>query len=137
MKVASECNEELRAIWEGVLAQEEYRNPDLFLFLDESSVDNHTFQRRMGWSEVNAPCVDRGVFLGGTRYSILPALSIEGIVALDIFEGSVTTDIFINFIREQVVSIGQFIVILEHTERSVTGSITSTFPSTPQCSHSQ
>ncbi|KAH7923607.1 hypothetical protein BV22DRAFT_979295, partial [Leucogyrophana mollusca] len=36
------------------------------------------------------------------RYSILPALTTEGIIALDIFEGSVTKDKFLTFIREQV-----------------------------------
>lgn len=103
-RAASERNEDLRAIWEGELGQHEYQDPDLFVFLDESAVDNHTFQRTMGWSQINTPCVERGTFLRGTRYSILPALSIEGIIALDIFEGSVTKEIFLNYIREQVVS---------------------------------
>ncbi|KAJ6548286.1 hypothetical protein B0H10DRAFT_1651243, partial [Mycena sp. CBHHK59/15] len=34
-------------------------------------------------------------------YSILPALTTEGIVALDIFEGSVTKEHFLGFLREQ------------------------------------
>jgi hypothetical protein len=38
------------------------------------------------------------------RYSVLPALTTQGIIALDIFEGSVTKDRFLAFIREQVVS---------------------------------
>ncbi|KAA1475514.1 hypothetical protein DENSPDRAFT_745536, partial [Dentipellis sp. KUC8613] len=36
------------------------------------------------------------------RYSVLPALSCDGIVALDIFEGAVTKDKFIQFIREEL-----------------------------------
>ena len=39
----------------------------------------------------------------GTRYSILPALTTEGIIALDIFEGLVTKEYFLAFIKEQVV----------------------------------
>ncbi|KIK82784.1 hypothetical protein PAXRUDRAFT_73402, partial [Paxillus rubicundulus Ve08.2h10] len=35
-------------------------------------------------------------------YSVLPALDCDGIVALDIFEGSITKEIFIYFLREQV-----------------------------------
>ena len=37
------------------------------------------------------------------QYSILPALTTEGIIALDIFEGSVTKERFLTFIQEQVV----------------------------------
>ncbi|KAI0338968.1 hypothetical protein BDW22DRAFT_1337197 [Trametopsis cervina] len=47
-------------------------------------------------------CVKRELFIRGQRYSILPALTTEGIIALDIFEGSVTKDRFINFIREDI-----------------------------------
>ncbi|KIK81926.1 hypothetical protein PAXRUDRAFT_154919, partial [Paxillus rubicundulus Ve08.2h10] len=35
-------------------------------------------------------------------YSVLPALSIDGIIALDIFEGSVNKDRFLAFIWNQV-----------------------------------
>ncbi|KDQ61872.1 hypothetical protein JAAARDRAFT_86434, partial [Jaapia argillacea MUCL 33604] len=33
---------------------------------------------------------------------VLPALSVDGIIALDIFEGSVTKDRFISFVKEQL-----------------------------------
>ncbi|TFK62728.1 hypothetical protein BDN72DRAFT_748698, partial [Pluteus cervinus] len=36
------------------------------------------------------------------RYSILPALTTEGIVALEIFEGSVTKDRFLTFIQDHI-----------------------------------
>ncbi|KAF9538412.1 hypothetical protein CPC08DRAFT_612093, partial [Agrocybe pediades] len=36
------------------------------------------------------------------RYSVLPALTSEGMIALDIFEGSVNKERFIQFITEQV-----------------------------------
>ncbi|KAJ6621544.1 hypothetical protein B0H10DRAFT_1789766, partial [Mycena sp. CBHHK59/15] len=39
------------------------------------------------------------------RYSVLPALTTEGIVALDIFEGSATKECFLGFLREQVAPI--------------------------------
>ncbi|KIJ06256.1 hypothetical protein PAXINDRAFT_39592, partial [Paxillus involutus ATCC 200175] len=35
-------------------------------------------------------------------YTILPALSTDGIVALDIFEGSVMKDRFLTFVRTQL-----------------------------------
>lgn len=81
----------------------EYSDPELFVFLDESAVDNHTIQRNHGWSQMGIPCVSRGAFLRGTRFSILPALTIDGIIALDIFEGSVNKEKFIGFLKDSVV----------------------------------
>ena len=101
-KEASERNNLLRAIWEGNMAQ--YNDPDLFLFLDESAVNNHSTQRFAGWSPRGTPCVRRATFIRGTHYSVLPALTIDGIVALDIFEGAVNREIFVRFLHEQIVS---------------------------------
>ena len=42
-------------------------------------------------------------FLRGIRYSILPALTTDGIIALEIVEGSITKEVFLTFLREQVV----------------------------------
>lgn len=102
-KEAKERNNLLRAIWEGGMAQ--YDDPDLFLFLDESAVNNLTTQRLAGWSQRGIPCVRRATFLRGAHYSILPALSINGIEALDIFEGAVNREKFVGFLREQIAPI--------------------------------
>jgi transposase len=101
-KAAAERDEALRTMWELEMAQ--YQDPDLFVAIDESAVDNKTIQRRYGWSYFGQPCVRRMTFLRGKRYSILPALSTNGIIALDIFEGSVTKEIFLSFLENHVVS---------------------------------
>ncbi|KZP06825.1 hypothetical protein FIBSPDRAFT_655224, partial [Athelia psychrophila] len=36
------------------------------------------------------------------RYSILPILTLDGIIAHDIFEGSVTSERFVKFLRELI-----------------------------------
>ncbi|TFK78702.1 hypothetical protein K466DRAFT_506868, partial [Polyporus arcularius HHB13444] len=36
------------------------------------------------------------------RYSVLPALSVDGMIALDIFEGSVNKDRFLQFLNEEL-----------------------------------
>ena len=41
--------------------------------------------------------------LRGRKYSILPALSLDGILTLDIFEGSVNRERFIEFLRNSLV----------------------------------
>jgi len=83
----------------------QYTDPNVFVALDKSAVDNKTVQREYGCSASGMPCVQWATFLCGVCYSILPALTTEGIIALDIFEGSVTKERFLAFIREQVVCV--------------------------------
>jgi hypothetical protein len=45
----------------------------------------------------------RATFIRGQRYSILSALTADGFIALDIFEGSVNKDRFIKFLNEELV----------------------------------
>ena len=73
------------------------------MFVDESAVDNRTVQRSSGWSLVGGRSTSHCAFFRGKRYSILPALSTDVIIALDIFEGSVNKERFLQFLQEQVV----------------------------------
>jgi hypothetical protein len=77
---------------------------EYFVWLDEAGVDDQTNHRNAGWAHMGQPCVRCETFVRGQRYSVLPALCLEGIIALDIFEGSVTKDRYIKFISEEVVS---------------------------------
>ncbi|THV00007.1 hypothetical protein K435DRAFT_609970, partial [Dendrothele bispora CBS 962.96] len=36
------------------------------------------------------------------RFSILPALTVDGIIALDIFKGTTDTETFIRFLKDQL-----------------------------------
>lgn len=109
-KAAAERDEQLRTMWEVMMA--EYLDPDVFVALDESAVDGKTGQRQYGRSPSGQPCVRRMSFLRGVRYSILPALTTEGIIALDIFEGSVTKEIFLSFLQTHVASISIYKAII-------------------------
>ena len=100
-KAAMERDNDVRMAWETMMA--EYQDPDLFVALDESAVDNRTVQRLDGWAPVGQQCVRRMSFLRGERYSILPALTIDGIIALEIVKGSITKERFLSFLQEQVV----------------------------------
>jgi DDE superfamily endonuclease len=99
-KEALERDELLRAVW---MAEIGGFHEDQFVFLDEAGVDDHTGERRRGWSSVGSPCVMSTAFFRGQKYSILSALDSTGIIALDIFEGAVNKEIFISFIRNHVV----------------------------------
>jgi len=57
-----------------------------------------------GYSFRNQPAVQNVVFLRGTRYTILPALSLDGIIGMEIIEGSYNKQLFQEFIISQIVS---------------------------------
>ena len=114
----------LRATW-----QAEYGDipAEYFVWLDESSVDDKTNQRTGGWAPLGCACICRATFIQGQRYSILPALTCDRIIALDIFEGSVNKERFIRFLNEDLASC-VFSVSYGNTEHTYTGSSTLTIP---------
>jgi hypothetical protein len=99
---AYERNEQLRAIFMNNIA-DIVSNPDMLMFGDEASKDERTSARRRGWSECGSRCVQRKCFVRGCHFSILPILTLDGIVTYDIIEGSVTGERFLQFLRELVV----------------------------------
>lgn len=99
---AIERNEQDRAIYMNNIA-EIAPDPEMLMFTDESAKDERTSARMRGWSAIGSRCVSRRVFVRGKRFSILPLLTLDGIITYDIIEGSITADSFIKFVRDMVV----------------------------------
>lgn len=81
----------------------EVPNPNMLLFIDESAKDERTSFRKYGRAAKGTPCIQRQCFIRGIRYTILPVLTLDGIIAYDIIEGSVTGERFIQFLKDHVV----------------------------------
>ena len=60
----------------------QYQDADVFVALDESAIDVKALQRHFGRSLAGTPCIQRAAFLRSTRYSVLPALTTQGIISL-------------------------------------------------------
>jgi transposase len=101
---ALEHNERHRAVFMNRIA-DLVTDPNMLMFGDEASKDERTPNRRKGWSRQGTRCVQRKCFVRGKRFSILPILTLDGIIAHDIIEGSVTSERFVEFLRELVVSL--------------------------------
>ncbi|KIM77277.1 hypothetical protein PILCRDRAFT_76920, partial [Piloderma croceum F 1598] len=89
-KEALEHNEHLQATWQTVMCQYE---PQQLVFIDEASVDDHTIIQKWRW----VPLGQALSFLWRQKFSILPALSLNGILTLDVFEGFVNQERFLIF----------------------------------------
>ena len=101
-KAAAERNEILRGAFIASIGQ--YRT-DQLVFMDESAKDERTMTRLYGYSKINSRASKKIVFIRGKRYTLLPALTEQGIIAVDIMEGSCTKQRFKEFVVSQVVSV--------------------------------
>jgi len=101
---ALERNDILRSAFMNRIATD-VPDPRMFMFIDEAAKNDRTSARLKGWAPIGARCVQRRCFVRGKRFSILPVLTLDGIVAHDIIEGSVTASRFLQFLKELVVSI--------------------------------
>ncbi len=82
-----------------------HQNPQLgarmLMSCDEAVKNKRTSARKYGWSLKGMRCVQRRHFVHGKRYSILPILTLDGIIAYDIIPGSVTLEKFVDFLRKK------------------------------------
>jgi transposase len=72
------------------------------VFLNESAANKRTGDRKYGWSLEGTICGVERVLKRLERWSILPALAVDGYLSYLIFQGSITSTIFKAFIEEQV-----------------------------------
>ena len=100
-QAAYERNELLRSTFIAKVGRD-YR-PEQLIFMDEASKDERTLSREYGYSPKNTFAIKKNVFVRGVRYTILPALSLQGIIAVDIMESSCTKEKFKEFVISNVV----------------------------------
>lgn len=101
---ALERNDLLRSAFMNEIA-DVVTDPDMLMFVDEAARNKRTSARKKGWSLVGKRCVQRQCFSRGERFSILPILTLDGIITYDIIPGSVTSERFLEFLRELVVRV--------------------------------
>ena len=88
-------DDELRAHFKAKMC--EYRANQL-VFIDESAADERTKDRKWGWSLKGLPCRVRLPGKRSTRWSILPAMGINGYIDYEIIQGGFNTEKFNYFI---------------------------------------
>jgi transposase len=99
-RIAAERSEEKRSAF--VYRMGQY-TPDQMGFPDETSKDEKTPGRRRGRAKKGKRAKRRQVFVRGHRLSGTGLLTIDGMVASTVVEGSMTTDSLREFLEEDVV----------------------------------
>lgn len=93
----TERDDNARADWRSRLC--EYTANQL-VFVDESAASERTKDRRWGWSLKGLPCRVRISGQRSSRWSILPAMGLNGYLAYEIVHGSFDSERFGFFIRQ-------------------------------------
>jgi len=100
-RIAKEHDEDLRADFVRIMGQ---YSPEEIGFLDEFSKDECTLHQCRGRAKKGKCAVMRGVFVHGRWVSGEGLLSLNGIVASTVVEGSMTCKKFLYFLEHSVVS---------------------------------
>lgn len=101
-RIAKERNETLRAAFIARMAQ---YDPSELGFIDETSKDERTPGRRYGRSRTGTRAEKKQVFVRGRRTSTEALLTLDGIVAGTVVEGSMTQELFLEWLENIVVSL--------------------------------
>ena len=100
-RIAQERNEERRAAFIEKVAQ---YTPEQLGFLDEVSKDERTPSRRSGRSKKGRRAEKKQPFVRGRRTSTEALLTLDGIIAGTVVEGSMTKLMFLDYLEHNVVS---------------------------------
>ena len=75
----------------------------MLMFVDETAHSKKTSAKTNGWSLVGKRYVQRQCFGHGQRFSILPILTLDGIITYNIVPRSVNSECFLQFLCKLVV----------------------------------
>ena len=81
---------------------------DQIVCLDESAANERTKDRKYGWSPKGKPCRVRTPGRRSKRWSILPALGINGFLHFEVYHGSYNTDRFNDFVERLLEKMNPF-----------------------------
>jgi transposase len=101
-KIAEERDEERRADFIARMAQ---YSPEEIGFIDETSKDCRSIGRRYGRSRKNKRAQQKQPFVRGRRVSVTGLLTLDGITARTVVEGSMTKELFLEFLEFDVVTL--------------------------------
>jgi transposase len=107
---AREANPVLQAVYINRFAKL-VKDPWMPIFLDESAKDERTIIRRYGYGPEGERILVDAPFVRGKRVSMLPALTLDGIITHIVVEGSVTSEKFVEFLRDFVVHPSIFLLV--------------------------
>jgi hypothetical protein len=106
-RIAAERDDTYRADWLHNITSN--YTADQLIFLDKSSKDDHVILHRYGRAIQGHPTIKNVSLNRAVQYSILPALTIDGYMAVRAVEGSIDEAEFFDFVLNDVVSLHGYV----------------------------
>lgn len=100
--IALQRDDEMRAKF---MAEVSAYDPLMLLFLDESGHDQRNYIRKRGYGVRGMTPRNYHLMVRGTRYSAIPIMSLQGILDVCLFEGSVNGEKFEGFVKSALLPI--------------------------------
>ncbi|TFY52053.1 hypothetical protein EVG20_g10726 [Dentipellis fragilis] len=98
-RIAKEHSDEKHAEFVSCITRYE---PEELGFLDETSKDERTCGRHYGWSQKGRHAEKKQVFMRGHRTTMTGLLTLNGMEAATVVEGSMTWNLFLEFLEHTV-----------------------------------
>jgi transposase len=99
-KAARERHDGLRRVFRA-RCQQIYK-PDQVICLDESACNERTGDRKYGWAPINTPANVQYSAKRSERWSVLPAMDVNGYVDHMVFQGAITAELMEEFVANKV-----------------------------------
>jgi transposase len=74
----------------------------MFVFCDESGLDKRDGARRTGWAPKGYTPRVESLLKRGARCHILPAITIDGLLAVTVYKGHTTKEFFLQWLLDEV-----------------------------------
>ena len=100
--IALQRSDEYRAHF---MSQIPIYDPSMFVWVDEIGCDQRNSRRKYGYSIGGIAPQDHRILVRGKRYSAISVMALEGVLDVDIVEGSVNGDRFTKFVNSTLVPI--------------------------------
>ncbi|RFU31029.1 hypothetical protein B7463_g5310, partial [Scytalidium lignicola] len=75
---------------------------DQLIFVDESASNERTGDRKYGWAPIGIPAKKKKWLKRSEKWSILPAYTVKGYISAITLQGSITAEVFENWIATDV-----------------------------------
>ena len=99
-RIASQRDEERRDVFRLETIEAGIYTPDMFVFLDEAGFDLRNCQRRYGYSLQGTPASEVTALRRGRRISAIAAMSINGVLDVNLCTHGVDGETFLMFLRK-------------------------------------
>jgi hypothetical protein len=114
-KKAAEQSDTLRCVFQARL-QQNYTTEQL-VAIDESACNERTGDRKYGWGPIGCSVELEYSMKRSERWSLLPAMTVDGYLAHRVFQGAITAELMVEFLQQDTLprcTLGYYVLLMDN-----------------------